>query len=60
MRYLTSGPMSFGRIMPKRAEKQIVEKGGPAASIPREHRCVSGRHNKRLTSCYCATMAKKS
>ena len=59
MQYLDSGPMTFGPLMPRRAEKLIVEKGGPAAVIPRQYRCASGRHNKRLTECFCAEMKKK-
>ena len=59
MQYLNPGPMTFGPPMRQRAEKLIVEKGGPAAVIPRQHRCASGRHNKRLTQCFCAEMKKK-
>jgi hypothetical protein len=33
--------------------KLITETGGPAAEIPEKDRCVSGKHNLRLTVCYC-------
>lgn len=59
MQYLNPGPMSFGPPREKRPEKLIVERGGPAAVIPKEHRCASGRHNKKLTQCFCADMKAK-
>ena len=27
--------------------------GGPASVIPDADKCPSGRHNKKLTECYC-------
>lgn len=53
MQYLNPGPMFFGPAVKKRTIKSIVERGGPAAVIPKRDRCASGRHNKRLTNCYC-------
>lgn len=48
--------MFFGPPLRQRAMKRIVVRGGPAAEIPKRDRCASGRHNKRLTKCYCATI----
>jgi len=59
MQYLNPGPMFFGPPI-KRAVKRLTERGGPAAVIPRRDRCASGRHNKRLTKCFCAAMAGKN
>ncbi|HSM79927.1 MAG TPA: hypothetical protein VLT57_19955 [Bryobacteraceae bacterium] len=59
MNYLDPGPMIFGPIASRQKTKQVTERGGPAAPIAKEDRCISGRHNKRLTECYCAMMKKK-
>jgi hypothetical protein len=58
MQYLNPGPMFFGPVVRREALKRIVERGGPAAAIPKRDRCPSGRHNKRLTACYCGTARK--
>jgi hypothetical protein len=59
MQYLNPGPMFFGPAVKRRATKTIIERGGPAAVIPKRDRCASGRHNKRLTECYCVRPAAK-
>ena len=59
MQYLNPGPMFFGPAVKKRAIKTIIERGGPAAVIPKRDRCASGKHNKRLTECYCIHLARK-
>jgi hypothetical protein len=59
MQYLNPGPMFFGPAVRRQLLKRIVERGGPAAAIPRRDRCPSGRHNKRLTECYCGSLLKK-
>lgn len=59
MQYLNPGPMFFGPALKKRMVKTIVERGGPAAVIPKHDRCASGRHNKRLTECYCVRSSVK-
>jgi len=51
--------MFFGPALKKRMVKTIVERGGPAAAIPKHDRCASGRHNKRLTECYCVRSSVK-
>jgi len=51
--------MFFGPAVKKRTIKSIVERGGPAAVIPKRDRCASGKHNKRLTDCYCNGSAAK-
>jgi hypothetical protein len=53
--------MFFGYVGRQQRLKKIVERGGPAAVIPKRDRCASGRHNKRLTECYCGQtkMAKQ-
>ncbi len=56
MQYLNPGPMVFGPPRRLRPLKPVVVIGGPAAPIPRKDRCASGRHNKRLTQCYCQQM----
>ncbi|HEX5432870.1 MAG TPA: hypothetical protein VFY05_01425 [Candidatus Angelobacter sp.] len=56
MKYLNPGPMFFGPAIKRRPLKTIVVRGGPAAEIPKRDRCASGRHNKRLTDCYCASI----
>jgi hypothetical protein len=56
MQYLNPGPMFFGPPAKRTPVRRIVERGGPAAAIPKRDRCASGRHNRRLTECYCATM----
>jgi hypothetical protein len=56
MQYLNPGPMFFGPALKRPALKSIVMRGGPAAVIPKPDRCASGRHNKRLTKCYCASI----
>jgi hypothetical protein len=59
MQYLNPGPMFFGPAVKRQPFKRIVERGGPAAEIPKRDRCSSGRHNKRLTECYCAEIKGK-
>lgn len=56
MKYLSPGPMFFGPPLRQQAIKRIVVRGGPAAEIPKRDRCASGRHNKRLTKCFCASI----
>jgi hypothetical protein len=60
MQYLNPGPMTFGPPLRRRAEKTVVLRGGPAAVIPKQHRCASGHHNKRLTQCFCAQLQMKT
>ena len=58
MQYLQSGPMFFGPSVKRLPLKRITVRGGPAAIIPKRDRCESGRHNKRLTQCYCASIPR--
>jgi hypothetical protein len=59
MQYLNPGPMFFGPAVKRAAARTIIERGGPAAVIPKRDRCASGKHNKRLTECYCIRLARK-
>ena len=59
MQYLNPGPMIFGPPTRKAPVKKVVARGGPAAEIPKQHRCPSGRHNKRLTQCFCELLKNK-
>lgn len=50
-KYLSSDPMVFGQY--NRINTHKDDSGGPSHEIPAEDRCPSGRHNKRLTECWC-------
>ena len=50
--------MFFGPSVKRLPLKRITVRGGPAAIIPKRDRCESGRHNKRLTQCYCASIPR--
>lgn len=52
MKYLSKEPIVFG-YTPKLLFPAEPERGGPAAEIPEDLKCPSGRHNRRLTSCWC-------
>lgn len=51
--FLDPKPLFFPQRDPHEKQSAVVEKGGPAAPIPDEDKCPSGRHNLRLTSCWC-------
>ena len=54
MKYLDSKPFNIGLSADTEHRPQVVETGGPATRIPDDAKCPSGRHNRRLTECYCA------
>jgi hypothetical protein len=53
VKYLSKDPIVFGANPQAAARKTVEEFGGPAAEIPDSDRCVSGKHNRRLTECLC-------
>jgi len=53
MKYLLPEPMFFAMSDRVYGIESRVERGGPAAEIPEDLKCPSGRHNRRLTSCWC-------
>jgi hypothetical protein len=59
MKYLGKEPIVFGAMPGEKRSSQIVERGGLPAPIPKKDRCPSGRHNLRLTSCYCEPTKKQ-
>ncbi len=58
MQYPNPGPMFFGPPVKAKPARLISVRGGRAAAIPKQDRCPSGRHNKRLTQCFCRAMKR--
>lgn len=52
MKYLSKEPIVFGFKGHPQFEL-VDERGGPAMEIPESDRCPSGRHNLKLTGCWC-------
>jgi hypothetical protein len=53
-KYLSPDPMVFGQFTQRSDKLELVkESGGPSHQIADEDKCPSGRHNKRLTECFC-------
>ncbi len=51
--FLDGKPLFFPQHTPNARILARVERGGLPAPIPDEDKCPSGRHNLRLTSCWC-------